>query len=77
MSPKVTNSERLYGVKIIKIRAIKNLTLKHLRRNVQGSFVHFTSNTDGNTFQSGVYAAVENNGHRKKRARIFRTEAVF
>jgi hypothetical protein len=62
-----------FGVKI----AIENLTLGHLGINVQGSFVHFTSNTAGNTFLSGLYAAVEKNAHRKKRARIFRTEAVF
>ena len=29
-SPKVTNPERLYGEKIMKIRAIENLTLGHL-----------------------------------------------
>ncbi len=30
LSPKVTNPERLYGVKIMKIQAIENLTLGHL-----------------------------------------------
>jgi hypothetical protein len=29
-SPKVINPEMLYGVKIMKIRAIENLTLVHL-----------------------------------------------
>jgi hypothetical protein len=29
-SPKVTNPERLYGVKIMEIQAIDNLTLGHL-----------------------------------------------
>ncbi len=44
-SPKVTNPERLYGVKIVKIRAIENLTLGHLLK------VHKNENFFGFDFE--------------------------
>ncbi len=38
LSLKVANPERLYGVKIMKIRAIENLTLGHLWRESDTRF---------------------------------------